>query len=110
MAKKQLDNAYLDAEVNYITGKIDDLSRYHISNKHHLPWKTVKDLAEKNNISSVRIKGGSAKKRLENWTNHLKNLLGKEARLPDGYTLPSVQVSGPLNINTNRFFSVSWKR
>ena len=69
----------------------------------HLAWKTVKDLAGKNKTSSVRIKGGSAKKRLENWTNHFKNLLGKEARLPDGYTLPSVQVSGPLNINTNPF-------
>ena len=33
----------------------------------------------------------------------LKNLLGKEARLPDDYTLPSVQVSGTLPINTNEF-------
>ena len=45
----------------------------------------------------------SAKKRLEKWTNHFKTLLGKEARFPDGYTLPSAQVSGPLNINTNPF-------
>jgi len=103
MAKKQLDDAYLDAEVDYISGKIDDLSRYHISNKHHLAWKTVKDLAGKNNTSSVRIKGGSAKKRLENWANHFKNLLGKKARLPEGYTLPMEQVSGPLPINTNQF-------
>ena len=36
IAKKQLDDAYLDAEVDYIPGKINDLSRYHISNKHHL--------------------------------------------------------------------------
>ena len=103
MAKKQLDDAYLDAEVDYISGKIDDLSRYHISNKHHLAWKTVKDFAGKNNTSSVRIKGGSAKKRLENWETHFKNLLGKEARLPEGYTLPRRQVSGPLPINTNPF-------
>ena len=95
--------SYLDAEADYISGKINELSRYHISNKHHLAWKTVKDLAGKNNTSSVRIKGGSAKKRLENWANHFKNLLGKEARLPDDYTLPSVQVSGPLPINTNQF-------
>ena len=56
IAKKQLHDAYLDAEVDYISGKINDLSRYHISNKHHLAWKTVKDLAGKNNTSSVRIK------------------------------------------------------
>ena len=103
MAKKQLDDAYLDAEVDYISGKIDYLSRYHISNKHHLAWKTVKDLTGKNNTSSVRTKGGSAKKRLENWANHFKNLLGKKARLPEGYTLPMEQVSGPLPINTNQF-------
>ena len=65
-AKKELDDAYLDAEVDYISSRIDDLSRYHISNKHHLAWKTVKDLAGKNNNSSVRIKRGPAKKRLEN--------------------------------------------
>ena len=60
---KELDDAYLDAEVGYISGRIDDLSRYHISNKHQLAWKTVKHLVGKNNTSSVCIKGGSAKKR-----------------------------------------------
>ena len=103
MAKKDLDDAYLDAEVDYISGKINDLSRHHISNKHHLAWKTVKDLAGKNATSSVRIKGGSAKKRLENWSSHFQNLLGKEARLPDNYTLPSLQVSEPLGISTTPF-------
>lgn len=44
IAKKQLDDAYLEAEADYISGKIDELSRYHISNKHHLAWKTVKAL------------------------------------------------------------------
>ena len=102
-AKKELEDAYLAAEVEYISGKIDDLSRYHVSNKHHLAWKTVKDLAGKNATSSVRIKGGSAKKRLENWKNHFQNLLRKEARLPENSTLPSVQISGPLDINTNSF-------
>ena len=103
MAKKDLDDAYLDAEADYISGKINDLSRHHISNKHHLAWKTVKDLAGKNSNSSVRIKGGSAKKRLENWSSHFQNLLGKEARLPDNYTLPSVQVSEPLGISIATF-------
>ena len=35
-AEKDLDNAYLDAEVNFIQGKIDNLSMEHISKKHHL--------------------------------------------------------------------------
>ena len=42
MAKKTLDDAYLDSEVNFINGKINDLSRHHISEKHHLAWKTIK--------------------------------------------------------------------
>lgn len=70
MAKKQLDDAYLYAVVNYISGKISDFFRYHISNKHHLAWKTVKVLSGNNYTSSVSIKEGSAKKELDKWTNH----------------------------------------
>ena len=66
MAKKTLDDAYLDSEVNFINGKINDLSRHHISEKHHLAWKTIKELSGKNSNSAIRIKGGSSKKRLEN--------------------------------------------
>ena len=102
-AKKELEDAYLEAEVEYISGKINDLSSHHINNKHHLAWETVKDLAGKNATSSVRIKGGSAKKRLENWKNHFQNLLGREARLPHDSMLPSVQISEPLDINTDPF-------
>ena len=62
-----------------------------------------KDLAGKNVTSSVRLKGGSPKKRLESWSKHFQSLLGKEARLPEDYTLPSVQVSEQLNIATSPF-------
>ena len=103
MAKKTLDDAYLDSEVNFINGKINELSRHHISKKHHLAWKTIKELSGKKSNSAIRIKGGSSKKRLENWSNHFKNLLGKEARLPENCTLPSVTISEPLNIDTSPF-------
>ena len=63
-AKKALDDAYLDVETDYISGKISELSSHHISNKHHLAWKTVKDIAGKNNTSSIQIKGGTGKKTL----------------------------------------------
>ena len=62
---------------------------------------TIKDLSGKNSGSSVRIKGGSAKKRLENWTNHFKNLLGN--KVPDNCTLPSVPVSDTLPIDISPF-------
>ena len=103
MAKKELEDSYLDAEVDYISGKISDLTKHHISKKHHLAWRTVKDLAGKNATSSVRLKGGSAKRRLENWTKHFQSLLGKEAKLPEDYSLPSVPVSERLNINISPF-------
>ena len=46
MMKKQRDDAYPDAEVDYISGKFYDLSRYHISNKHHLAWKLRSTVAQ----------------------------------------------------------------
>ena len=92
-AKKNLDDAYLNAEIDFINGKIDQLSAEHISKQHHLAWKTIKDLSGKNSGSSVGIKGGSAKKRLENWSNHFENLLGKSVKVPENGTLPNVTIS-----------------
>ena len=103
MAKKNLDDAYLNSEVDYINGKISKLSKEHISKQHHLACKTIKDLSGKNSSSSIRIKGGSSKKRLENWSSHFKNLLGKSAGLPENVTLPSVPISDNLDINTSPF-------
>ena len=75
----------------------------------HLAWKKIKDLSGKNSGSSVKIKGGSAKKRIENWFTHFQNLLGKNAKVPDIDTLPSVQVSENLNIKTTSFTSPELK-
>jgi len=83
--------------------QLDKLSKEHISKQHHLAWKTIKDLSGKNSGSSVRIKGGSAKKRLENWSNHFENLLGKSAKVPENCTLPNVPVSDTLPIETSSF-------
>ena len=44
-AKKNHHDAYLNAEVDFIDGKIKKLSEEHI---HHLAWKTIKDLSGKN--------------------------------------------------------------
>ena len=46
-AKKNLNDAYLNAEVDFINGKIDNLSKEHISKQHHLAWKTIEDLSGK---------------------------------------------------------------
>ena len=108
-AKKNIDDAYLNAEVDFINGKINELSKEHISKKHHLAWKTIKDLSGKNSGTSIRIKGGSAKKRLENWSTHFKNLLGKNAKIPDNPTLQSVPISDTLDINSSPLTIVELK-
>ena len=54
-AKKKLDDAYLNAEFDFINGK---LCQEHISKKHHLALKTIKEISDKNSGSSVRIKWG----------------------------------------------------
>ena len=99
-AKKNLDDAYLEAGVDFINGKINTLSMENISRKHPLAWKTVKELSGKNSTSNVSLKGGSAKKHLENWS---KNLLGKKAELPAINTLPSEQIPHNLNIDISLF-------
>ena len=103
MAKKKLDDAYLDAEVDYINGKIQTLEEQHICKQHHLAWNTVKELAGKTIGTNIRIKGGSAEKRKDNWRSHFKNLLGKKSVLPSTSSLPNTRISDTLDINTSPF-------
>lgn len=101
MAKKNLSEAYIDFEVEYINDKISKLSHEHFIKQHHLCWENVKDLLGKNSNSSLRIKGESAKKRLKNWSNHFKNILGKDAKLPDNISLTSMKISDKLKRQLN---------
>ena len=103
VAKKSLDDAYIDAQVAYINGKIDDLSNLHLNQQHSAAWNTINELSGKGFKPSTTINGGSREKRLENWLSHFKNLLGKPATLPENTSLPKVQVSNLLNISTNEF-------
>ena len=102
-AKKALDMAYLDAEVAYVNGKIDDISNLHITRQHSAAWKTVNDLSGKGSKPTTTIKGGNKQKRLENWFSHFHNLLGKPTTLPSHERLPKVQICDFLNIPTNEF-------
>ena len=102
-AKKSIDEAYLQAEADYINGKIADISNLHISRQHSAAWKTIGDLTGKDSKPTIMIKGGSKVKRLENWATHFKNLLGKPPNLPSNRTLPKTQISNLLNITTSVF-------
>ena len=102
-AKQKLDNAYLDAEVLYINGCMTSMSQNFSDNNHRDAWKLVRDLSNKSSKSTIQLKGGSSKKRLENWLSHFKNLLGKTPILPGNKTLPREQISPELNIPTGSF-------
>ena len=105
-AKKELDDAYLSAEADYINGKINDISSFHISKGHHAAWTTIKEVPGKSSKQTIRVKGGSSEKRTENWLDHFKNLLGKKPNLPASVSLPKVKISDSLNIDTIEFIEV----
>ena len=67
IAKKILINAYIHAEADYINGKIAETEHPHISKQHSATWKSISDASDT---------------QLTNWTEHLKNLLGKEPTTP----------------------------
>ncbi|XP_066928664.1 uncharacterized protein [Clytia hemisphaerica] len=78
-AKIKLDEAYLEAQVSFIDTQLKDMSEQFSKNSHRDAWKVVQQLSGKNSKPSIQLKGGSDKKRLDNWLQHFKNLL-EEAR------------------------------
>ena len=43
-AQKQLDEAYMNAEAEYIQGKITYISKQHAAKKHAVAWATISEL------------------------------------------------------------------
>ena len=103
VAKKELDEAYLKAEADFIDGKINEISSLHIGQKHHAAWKTIGELSGKRSKPTTRIKGGSSAKRMSSWHNHFKDLLGKSPKTPENSTLPMEKISDTLDICTSEF-------
>ena len=66
-AKKSLDKAYLDAQIDFVNGIIYELTNFHINQQHSAAWKTINELSGKGLEPSPTIKGGSREKQLENW-------------------------------------------
>ena len=56
-AKKALEDAYLDAEVDYINGKISDIQKLHIANDTILPGKQLRKSQEKIINQTSELKG-----------------------------------------------------
>ena len=103
LAKRELDDAYLQAEADFINGKITNLASMHISKQHHAAWKTISEISGKRSKPTIRLKGGSQSKRLANWAKHFGDLLGKEPKLPDNISLPREKIADTLDIPTSEF-------
>lgn len=103
LAKRELDEAYLLAEADFINGKISDIESLHISKQHHAAWKTISEISGKRSKPTIRLKGGSQSKRLSNWTEHFQSLLGTEPKLPENISLPRIKISDKLDISTAEF-------
>ena len=95
-AKKNLDNAYIESEADHINGKIAEIEHLHITKQHSAAWKTISEISGKSSKPAIRLKGGSSASRLSNWTDHFKNLLGKEPTAPSSHSLPRTQISEEL--------------
>ena len=64
LAKRSLDEAYLQAEADFINGKISNIASLHISKQHHAAWNTISEISGKRSKTTVRLKGGSQSKQL----------------------------------------------
>ena len=99
-AQRQLDEAYANAEAEYIQGKIDQLPPKNIDHQHVTAWDTIKDLTGCKSKPLIRVKGGSASERKKNWLDHFKKLLGATPTISEDQELPKVQIADTLNIST----------
>ena len=80
-AKKSLDKAYLDAQEDFVNGKIDELMNFHINQQHSAAWKTIKELSGK----ALTIKGGSRETGLKTRSLILRTSLESQQQSPQTY-------------------------
>ncbi|KAI8498644.1 hypothetical protein Bbelb_238460 [Branchiostoma belcheri] len=102
-AQKQLDEAYVTAQAEFIQGKVDKLSLLHSTRQYEAAWKTINEISGRKAKPTSKIKGGSQEKRKANWLSHFQSLLGEPPKVPLNQPLRKVQVSEQLNISTEPF-------
>lgn len=102
-AKRELDSTYSKIEAASIESKLFSFSEHHTNNDSHSAWKLINELRGKSPKASIQLKGGSSKKRLENWLSHFSNLLGKPPTLPSHLDLPKEQIAENLLIPVSPF-------
>ena len=93
-AQKQLDEACAQAEADYVEKKIDqNLPAQCLKPQHAVAWHIINALAGRKGRPSIRIKGGSAEKRKENWLSHFQSLLAGQSDTQGSMDLPLVRIA-----------------
>ena len=100
-ARTNLQDAYDNATVDFIQGKIDQISHLHVSKQHSAAWKAINEITGRKDRPSITTKGGSTKKRKDNWLDHFKKLLGESP--PTTPNIPKVHIANRLNIPITPF-------
>lgn len=100
-AQRQLDEAYANAEAEYIQGKIDRLPPKNVVHQHVSAWDTIKDLTGHKSKPLIRVKGGLSSERKKNWLDHFKNLPGTTPTTSDNQEPARIQIADTLNISTD---------
>ena len=89
--------------MEFIQGKIDRISRQHVSKQHATAWENINNLTGRKRKPSIRIKGSSAAERKNSWLNHFQNLPGGTSTTREEQDLPRIKIADPLNISTESY-------
>ena len=99
-----MDEAYANAETEYIQGKIDRISHQHINKQHTTAWETINDLTGRKSKPSIRVKLRSwATEKKSSWFTHFQKLLGGAPTTAEEQELPKIKIANALNISIEPF-------
>lgn len=98
--KKELDDAYLKEQEEYVKEKISIIQNAHINQQSRLAWATVNEVSGRKKTASGQIKAKSAEERVKLWKEHFQKLLGQP---PDIDDKPTEKVFDTLPMETGNF-------
>ncbi|XP_072016329.1 uncharacterized protein [Amphiura filiformis] len=101
-SKRTLDDAYEEANSDYLEKKLNDFEEANLSYKHRMPWDLVNEISGRKKSRNGRLKGDAKEDRIQSWFNHFQELLGEPPVVTDeDEDIPTI--FGELPIRTNPF-------
>ena len=98
--RRNLETAYKKAEEYYLSEKIASLEAASYANRHTMAWKVIEEITgRKEKDAQVPLKW-CIEERKSQWFNHLSDLLGKTADVPNDDFQPTRIAEETLPIDT----------